>query len=300
MLASNGTTINDGKVTSLGIKNAINDVYLEVLFPRISQKFPKDFEQFTYPINTNIGTATVSASSTNTTIITTTNVFSNSMEGFQLYNVTDDEYTTIVTYTAANEVVVEDDLDDTWDGDTIYILGNEFTFGNETTDIKEVSGVYIKYKSTDADFLEVTRTDDKMARFQQKYYNTATPNFYYTSVDISSVTYPAVGILPFPTNYNGKIMFSYIEKPASLSVDADVPALKATGLHQVIINGVTAWGKRIQGKYDEATQYEELDPRTREVLPKGTLGMIASYRPITRSGARTLKLSPFIASQGRY
>lgn len=299
MLSGDDSTIIEGKVTVDSIKRAINDVYLEILFPIISNKFPKEFEQFTYPLNTYTTTGTVDISSTGKTLVSTTSIFANSMEGFRVYNSDLDVTARIVKFTNATTVQLDIDINDDWDGDTIYILGNEFTFGNETLDLKEVSGVYIKYLGSEQDFTPVSRTDNKLARFRERYYSTHEPYFYNTVVKVGNDTYPAVGILPFPVSINGQILFSYIQKPSPLVNDSDEPRLKTTGLHQVIINGATAQCKRIQGAFEEASQYEEVNRRTGDILPKGTAALIASYQPNTRSGAKTLKLSPFISSLGR-
>jgi hypothetical protein len=291
MLSSDDSTIISGTVSSTGIANKINDVYREILFPLLSDKYPADFEQVTYPLSTYTATGTVSATSTGTTLVATTSIFTNSMEGFQVYNSTDDEYATISTYSSETQVTIDTTIGDTWDGDTIYILGNEYSFGGDATDLKEIITVAIKYKSTDTEWTIADRIEKKDGYYYPDSFGEADPQFYLTTIDINGVPTQGVGLLPYPTDYDGKLQIMYVEKPPILSADNDEPSLSIPGLSEVIINGVTAWGKRLQGKFDEAREFEEINRRTGAVYPKGTAGIISSYKPKQRSGCSRLQLA---------
>jgi hypothetical protein len=293
VLASDDSTIVSGIFTETSIGNKVNDIYLEVLFPYLSDKFPQEFEQTTYPVSTYTATGTVSASSTSTTLIATTSIFANSMEGFQVYNATDDEYVKIVTYSSATQVTVDTTIGDTWDGDTIYVLGNEFTLGGGATDAKELSSIGIKYNSSDSYFTQCTRANKRTVMYESDRYSTASPIFYETTVDVGGVPTSAIGIIPYPTHYDGKLQLLYTERPSSLSSSSDEPRLRNAGISDVIINGVTAWGFRRLDKFNEAERYEERDPRTGMILPKGTLALVRNLKLKTRSGPHKIKLGDY-------
>jgi len=66
-------------------------------------------------------TAIASSSSTASTLITTTDVFTVNMIGFTIYNVTDSTNTTIIGYTSPTTVTTGTAINDTWDSDTLAI-----------------------------------------------------------------------------------------------------------------------------------------------------------------------------------
>lgn len=299
MLATDGTTILDGKQTATGIVNDINYVYRETIFPRLSDLFPDDFVQSTYPINTYTATGTVDATSTGTTLVSTSAVFSNAMEGFQVYNSTDDEFATIETYNSSTSVTLDTTIDDDWDGDTFYVLGNEYAFGGSAEDLKDILGVAIKYSSTDTNYTEANPTRKHKVIWRLQEHSTGNPKWYPTTVDVLGVPTKGIGIVPYPTNYNGKIQIIYVEKPPALSNDSDTPTLDVTGISEAIVNGAIARGKRVLNKFDEAANYEELDPILRIVLPKGTRSLIKSYRPMTRGKAQKNKPSRYYSAMQR-
>jgi hypothetical protein len=288
-LDSDMTTIIDGKVTATGIENRINYVYREELFPLFSDKFSIDFEQRTNPLNTYTTTGTVSASSTGTTLVAGSNIFSQNMVGFRVYNVIDEEFATITAYTSATTVTVNVTLGDTWDGDTIYVLGNEFTYGTALSDLKEIKRVEIKYASTDTEWIEMQEIDQSLA---QNVRSTVNPGYYRTSLLVGDELVAAIGIDPYPQYYNGLLKITYIKRPKELSSDSDSPVLNVPGISQVIIDGVTAWGKGLKGEWDDADRYRaqyEGNPNSRTT--GGKVGLIRNYKPKTRGQNKTVRSS---------
>lgn len=291
MLSSDGSTIIEGKITSTDLDNDINYVYREVLFPLLADKFPEDFSQPTYPQSTYVTYGTVDASSTGTQLVTTTNVFANSMEGFQVYNATDDAYATIVTYVSATTVNLDETIGNTWDGDLIYVLGNEFAFGGSMTDAKDILGVAIKYTNSATEWTVCEQVKKQDVIYEKGRYNTLNPKWYPVTIDVAGVPTQGIGIVPFPTNYDGQFQITYTERPPELDGDSKEPTLKVQGIGEPIINGVVAIGKRMQELFDEAPNFEEIDPVTGRILPKGTRALINTYRPRSRGGSRSIRLS---------
>ncbi len=270
------TSIREGKVTLAGVKRNINNLIREVIFNRLSDKFPEDFERTTYPFSTY--TATGTASTVGTTLTATTAIFDNSMEGFSIENATLGESAVIKTYTSPTVVVLKTAPTVDWTADTVYVLGNIYSFGSDTTDLKVIRRVGIQYASTDTYFnnakLEIY--ENLVSRGNETFSKSA-PYFYRTTtneVDSNNVARPkaAIGILPFPDSYLGKIKVAYIEKPPELIVDTDVPVLDITGLGQCVIEGVTAWGFRKLEKFDVADRHEA---KYQEILES----IIRKYRP---------------------
>jgi hypothetical protein len=285
ILAADGTTINEGMVTADGIINRLNDVYREEIFPVFSDKFPDDFTQTTYPLATYTSTGTCDAATTGTTLVATTAIFDNSMEGFEVQNATTLEKVKIVTYSSGTTVTVDDTLVTAdWIGATIYVLGNEYTFSGDVADIKEILQVSIKYASSDTFFKVAHQGDYKdLIRSGNEKFQTKGPYFYRTMIDIATIPTPAVGILPYPTSYTGQIQFKYIERPPVLGT-SDEPSITIPGISEVLIYGTTAWAFRLQRKWDDAQYYQGLYEQYKRNL-------IGSYKPRSRAGVTTVKQS---------
>lgn len=280
ILSSDGATVVEGLVTIDGINNRLNDVYREEIFPLFSDKFPDDFAQETYPFPTYTSSGAVDGASTGATLVATTGIFDNSMEGFYVYNANAQAKQKILTYTSSTTVTLDGSV--TWTaGDTIYVLGNEYTFGGDVTDIKEIVQVQIKFASTDKDWRTAVLGDIKeLTSIGNEVYAKAAPRFYRTMIDVAGKPYPAVGILPYPEDYQGKIQIRYIERPPALG-DSDEPTLTIPGIAEVLIYGATAWGFRLQRKWDDAQYYQALYEDYKRKL-------VGSYKPRSRAGARQL------------
>lgn len=284
------TSIREGKVTIAGVKRNINYIIREVLFNKLSDKFPEDFERETYPFPTY--TATGVASTSSTTLTATTSIFDNSMEGFTVENATDNVSAVLKTYTSGKIVTLDEAPATAWSGDTIYVLGNEYTFGGNTTDIKIIKKVWVKYSSTDTDFVEA----EFINQGDNRSYSKAFPVFYRTTInelDVNNVARPkpAFGILPYPDSYLGKIKIQYIEMPPLLTVDTDTPTLSVPGIGQCVVEGVTAWGLRKQKEFNEADKFDAL-------YEKHLDSIIRNYRPKKYRQSR-IEESPYWSAMRR-
>ncbi len=285
---SDGVTITDGpRVTQAQIKNKINDIYREELFPMVSDKFPDDFKQGTYPLNTYTSSGVVSGASSGTTLITTGSVFSNAMEGFTIQNPTTGTTAKITAYVGASQVTLDSAVGTLWNGNTVYVLGNEYTFGGDTTDIKEVKAVYIKYNNSDSYFRKCERIDYELAiEVGSETFSKGDPKFYLSSITIGGVPTQSIGILPYPTDYLGKLKFMYIQRPPALSGNTDSPLMSVPGISELIINGVTAWGKFLQVKMDEGQLYQGL-------YNQGKAALLTNYKPKVRSNPNIIRPSRY-------
>lgn len=274
---SSGDILASKDITATDIGNWVNDRYIDDLFSTLSSQYPEDFTQVG-KLNFYKGTGTVDAASTSTTLVATGNVFNNGMVGDTVYNSTDGETAVITAYTSATTVTLDTTIADTWDGDTIYVLGHEFGLGGNATDLRSILKVGVKYDS-DASYYTTCRYVPKSKLFQngdEKYYE-SDPVWYPTTVDISGVMTTAIGILPEASEAvaNG-IELEYIEQPAALSADADVPRLPV-GSHSTLVYGGTADALRKLMRLDEADRFEQL-------YQAGKLEMITSYLLTRGSG----------------
>ncbi len=280
---SSGDILASKDITATDIGNWVNDRYLDDLFPLLSSQYPEDYRQ-TGKLNFYKTTGTVSASSTSTTLVSTGNIFNNGMVGDSVYNSTDGELAEITAYTSATTVTVDTTIGDTWDGDTIYVLGHEFGLGGNATDARSLTNVAVKYHDDD-DYYVTCRMMDKNAVFKEgnENYYESDPIWYPTTVDISGVPTTAIGILPEASeNVTDGIKIDYIEQPGALSNDSDVPRLPL-GSHSILVLGGTADALRKLMRLDEADRFEQL-------YQAGKIEMITSYL-ITR-GSSVPKIRP--------
>ena len=274
---SSGDILASKDITETDIGNWINDRYLDELFPLLSVQYPEDFHQ-EGKMNFYKTTGTVSASSTSTTLVATGNIFNNGMVGDRVYNSTDEDTATITAYTSATTVTLDSEIDDDWDGDTIYIIGHEFGLGGNATDARSLTRVAVKYDSDDG-YYRTCEQRDKNFLFQNgdEVYSQSAPVWYVTSVDIGGVTTSAIGILPEPMqSVSNGILIEYTEQPSALSVDADVPRLPL-GSHSLLALGATANALRKLMRLDEADRYEQL-------FQVGRGEMVTSYALTRGSG----------------
>ena len=280
---SSGAILASKDITSTDISNWINNRYIDDLFSILSSQYPEDFTQLG-KLNFYKTTGTVSAASTSTTLVATGNIFNNGMVGDKVYNSTDEELAIITAYTSATTVTIDTEIDDDWDGDTIYILGHEFGLGGNATDIRSILSVAVKYDSDEVNYTTCSQVNKNKA-FQSgdEVYYQSYPVWYPTTVDISSVPTSAIGILPEASeNVASGIQLEYIEQPAALSADADVPRLPL-GSQSILVYGATADALRKLMRLDEADRFEQL-------YQAGKNEMVATYL-LTR-GSSTPKVTP--------
>jgi hypothetical protein len=281
---SSGDLLASKDITATDLGNWINDRYIDDLFSFLSSQYPEDFTQVG-KLNFYKTTGTVDAASTSTTLVATGNIFNNGMVGDTVYNSTDGETAVVTAYTSATTVTIDTEIDDDWDGDTIYVLGHEFGLGGNATDIRSILRVGVKYDSDD-DYYTTCEYLPKNKVFEsgdETYYESA-PIWYPTTVDISSVPTTAIGILPEASeNVANGVEIEYIEQPAALSSDSDVPRLPL-GSHSTLVYGATADAMRKLMRLDEADRFEQL-------YQQGKLEMVTSYLLTRGSGTPKVRAS---------
>lgn len=284
LLGQDETTILESRVTQAGIQNAINRIYRDELCQMLMDKYPQDFIDTTTPINTYTASGDVDSVAT-TTLTSQASMFYTAHVGFKVQNATKGESIEIASYTSDTVVELASEPAQTWDsGDDIYVLGNEWAFGNEAADLKELWRVAIKYSSTDQDwsFSKLRRYDD-LVRYGNETFSKVNPEHYLTSLNISGAPVRGFGIEPFPDAYDGKLFIMYVAYPDALSNDSDTPLLSTIGLEKAIVAGATAWGFMLLGNDSDYAKWKtEYADATKIVL--------RSYRPRSRGGASKLRL----------
>ena len=267
---SSGDILSGKDITSTDIDNWINDRYIDDLFSTLSIQYPEDYMQES-KASFYKTSGTVSATSTSTSLVATTSIFNNGMVGDHVYNSTDGDLVEITAYSSATAVTVDSAIDDDWDGDTIYVLGTEFALGGNATDARSIVYVGAKYTTDDTYYKTCNqRNYNDLYKDGSETYSAINPIWYPTSVDVDGVMTTAIGILPEPEeNVANGIYIKYIEQPAAMSSDTDVPRLPL-GSHSILVFGGTADALRKMRRYDEANQFELL-------YQKGKMDMIKNY-----------------------
>lgn len=293
ILAADESTIEEGKVTLNGIKNAINRIYREKIFQILANKYQQDFEVTTADINTYTATGNIDGATTGTTLVATTGVFANTDVGYTVQNVTKNETVKIAAFINATTVTVDADIS-TWSAsDEFYVLGNVYYFGGDAVDLKEIIQVGIKYSATDSNYTIAKREQyEHLIQYGNESFSEAVPYFYLTSIKISGALKRAIGVFPHPSSYQGLINIKYVEKPPKMTNNTDEPILGVVGVSEALIDGTTAWGFRISKDFDAAREYQTL-------FADDLATILRSYRPKSRSGARKLKVARYISSMRR-
>lgn len=247
------------KVTSTIIDKYLNRRYYEAI-TLMAEKYPADHERVSEaPLYKTSGTiSTVS----NTTLTATSTIFNNSMVGDTIYNFTQGTTMTISAYTSTSVVTVSSDLEDaSWAStDTIYVIGHEFTFGGDADDVRYPIAVRVKYNSTDTTWTECEeRMSSAVFKTGAETYSQNNPIWYRTNASVSGVVTYAVGVLPENdtvfTSING-LQVTYIQMPAKLSNDTDVPNLPLGSQH-ILISGATIDTLRKLRRNSEIAEYKE-------------------------------------------
>lgn len=282
-VGSTGDFLTGKDITETDLGNWTNDRYLDDLIPQIASQYPEDYEQIA-KANFYKTSGTVSTSSTSTTLVASTSIFNNGMVGDTVYNSTDGDSAIIEAYSSATTVTVDQTIGDTWDGDTIYVLGHEFAIGGDATDIRGIREVAVKYDS-DNTYYRVCEQMDQNQIFKDgsEKFSVASPVWYPTTLDVSGVMTSAIGILPEATqNVANGISVRYLEFPAAMSSDSDVPRLPL-GSHSILVYGVTADALRKLRRPDEADSYEVL-------YQKGKMDMVAKYAITRQAGTPKVRV----------
>ena len=298
IIAADHQTVVSNQIDLTSIYNKINRLYREEIFPLISDKFPNDFIQRMYPQNTFTVQGVVDATYSTNTLVSTTNIFDNTMETFQV-EITDPvsgetiQKVRLKTFVSPTEFELEEDLPTGLSGDVIFVLGNEFSFGGDVADIKEVLSASIKYNEKDIFRKCEYREKRDVISYGAEWTVGMKPLWYLTSIRQSGANVSSIGFLPFPTSHDGAWAIEYIARPAFMSAN-DEPRLNIQGVSETLINGATAWGFRIFRMFQEATVYEGLYVGTPgDKMPSGKAGLIKNYKPKTRQGPTKLRLGSY-------
>lgn len=278
----NGTTwLTDRDVTETEIGDMINEIYRDEVFPIFATQYPQDFQQ-TGLANSWIANGTVDATSTSTTLVATTSIFTNAMVGLYVWNDTDSERAKITAYTSGTTVTLDTTIDNDWDGDSIYVLGQEFTFGGDATDLYVLSNVGIKYNDTNDYYTRAqVRFKDDFYDYGNEVGDEANPYFYETTITVGSTLTSGIGLIPqFSKKITNGLEVTYIKKPTALSSSGDTLRLP---VDTPVIYGATARAYEIKQDLQTAaywTSKYEMSKRT----------AIARYRPL--STRENLKIRP--------
>jgi len=293
ILADDGVTITSQQVTSDTIDRRINYEYREKLFPIFGDKFPDDFMQSTISLALYTSTGTADASSTASTLVATTNMFDNSMVGLTIKNSTDSDVREIATYVSPTTVTVTNAIDDDWDGDTLYVFGNEYPLQGDAADARDISRVDIKYSGSDTYYVPAGRENYNEINFYgNDAYSKSDPKWYLTSIDQAGNQIRAVGIRPFPEDETGSLKIRYIERPKKLGADSDQPILSPIGFCDTIVEGVTTWGFRKLKDTNSAIQYQQLYEQSKST-------MVTTYKPRSRHGKKKMRPSRIYTTMQR-
>lgn len=261
---TNGWKASNTDVTEQDVADIVNEIYQNDLAPLFINKYPQDF-RVVKTASSWIANGIVAAGSTGQTLITTGSVFSNSMVGLYVYNDTDSSKTKITGYTNGTTVTVESTIGDTWDGDTIYVLGQEFSFGGDATNIYQIESVGIKYNSTDTYYRKATLVSkDEIFRNGWEVGTTYAPVVYQTTLTVGGILTSGIGVVgAFQNKVSQAIELTALIMPGELSGDNDIPRIPTA---DVLIAGATKKGYELKQEFDKAnywaTQYEILKKRS--------------------------------------
>lgn len=268
----------EGKITEDKAEAYMNFLWKDDLFPLLSDKYPRDFERATEPFDLWTATGAVHASSSGTTLVATTSIFTNDMINREVINADSGEKIKIVDFTSATVVTLEEAPSESWSGDTICVLGNEFAISkspSEATDVKEILDVFVQYTPTDIFRPAENRAEYHLIRHGNENYPSTHPYWYDKNLKVDDVIYKGVGVIPYPTGYQGKAYVVYSEKPVDIT-DSTSPLLHAAGVGLVLVNGVTSWAMGVKGE-DQA----EID-RYKKLYDDGKQALLYNYKPKNR------------------
>ena len=233
-------------VTEADIKEYINLLYQDEVFPMFANEYPRYFKEIGY-FDSWIATGVASTGLSGSTLVATTGIFTSAMADQKLYvyNSTLGETTSITAYTNSTTVTVADSDISSWDGSTIWILGQEFSFGGDGTNLWTPLDVRVLYDSSSSDMRVASHTQEEdIFRTGSEVGSKALPEWYDTSVSVDGNLETAIGIWPkMDTKLSKAIRVTYIAKPGDLA-DGDIPRLPVS---LPLIDGATAWAYEQKG-----------------------------------------------------
>lgn len=288
ILSSDETTVIEGSgITVAGINEEINKVYRNTLAQLLINKYPQDFEQWSYPIRTYRESFTVSASTTGSTLISTSEVFFNGDEGFKIQNPSTGETLIVETYNSTTSVTTTEDVPATWIGDTVYILGNILRLNGELADFREILSVKIKFASSENRYsvAELVRSND-YEPMKSDEFNKNAPKYILSTLKTATGNERCLRFLPDFNDYTGTVLIKYTQLPPKLVSDSDIPILEIIGIEDAIIAGVTSWGFRILKDWDSSTAYQK-------ILGDQINIMLSTYKPRNKDTTRRQRTQAF-------
>lgn len=268
---TNGWKASNTDVTEDDVEEFINETYLEELAPLFINKFPENFRTKART-NSWIATGTVDVSSTSTTLVATSSIFTSSMVGLKIWNDTDEELAEITDYTDASTLTLDTAIGNTWDGDTIYVLGKEFSFGGDASDLYQLESIGIKY-STSSQYYQKATLIDEPTLFRQGWEegSEASPYVYLTTLSVNGSLLSGVGISPkFSKKVTDAIEISALVRPPALSADGDIPRLPVAN---ALIAGAVMKGFEMKQEFEKAAIWAQK-------YQKATFESVARYAPM--------------------
>lgn len=260
-LTDSNTIPADADINAADIDAFLNRRYRQEIYPALSEKRPEFFFRDATYRSWNV-TGTVSASSTGTTLVASSSIFSNDMVDAYVYNSTDDESAYITAFTDATTVTLDSTIDDDWDGDTIYVFTGTYSLLGDANDQSSVRYVGIKYDSGDNDFTRVSISEDRemykyfRGRDQNQRFSENSPVYRFLTVTQSELPTSAIQIRPIPTEVMDSAVFvTYLEQPSEMVNNSDVPRLPL-GHEMTLVYGATADAFRKMQKFQEASVYD--------------------------------------------
>ncbi|MFQ5493568.1 MAG: hypothetical protein ACE5DX_05420 [Candidatus Dojkabacteria bacterium] len=249
----------DADVDADTIDRFINNRYLEEVYPVFGKRHPEFYSQSAVcPTYDETGTA--DTSSTGTTLVATTPIFTNAMVGAKVLNSTDDVVAKIESYTNTTTVELDTTIDDDWDSDTIYVFTGVYTLLGDLTDASSILWVGIKYQNDSSsgepttDHIRVMPAkDEDIYRWRrgtrvEDTFAESDPRYIFEARLAAGLPTSTLKILPIPetllldNNSSARddgVFVRYKQKPSKLVNDTDVPRLPE-GHHLLLAHGATA------------------------------------------------------------
>jgi hypothetical protein len=255
----------DAWITNRGIIEAdvkawINFVYRDDLFLSLASRHKWYFEQEA-TFTSYIATGSIDSVST-TTLVATTAIFNNAMEGLYVYNETQEESAIVSAYVSTTQLTMESDVS-TWEaGDTIYVMGQEFIIG-DADDLVGIEFVGLKYSSANTDYaVAEKRTKDELQDPGDLTYSESFPKWYNITLLDDTTRKWGIGIYPAFQDSTATGVIRYIKKPDTLTDDLE-PFLPVDDLliagatkkaYQAMqdAEGIAIWGSeytRLKGEF---------------------------------------------------
>lgn len=281
--SSDGETLLEDRFTSDDLTDQINRVYREIIAQLMIKKNSDDFTVTALGQTYRANFTVASIDTTNYLINSTTSVFGRADVGSRIQNPINNEFYTITEVITAQQIKVSVKPQSSLVGANIYILTPLVVFESGLEDLKEVIKFQIKYTSDQSDWRNANR--ETTLNFLNKSGSSATLSFksqcVYNvgTIEVANSMKRCVQYYPHPDTYTGEFRIIYTKLPAKLVEDIDEPILNAIGVSDVIINGVTAWGLKVQKEYSAVNAYLENNPKLGGVVPLGLTLCLDSYQP---------------------